>query len=188
MPGRWTTAALIPLAGLALAPAAHAYRIAGRPWPGPTITYANAAPAYDSAARRAVAAWNRAGAGIAFERVPRAEAQVVIVPRRGLGLCGGGVRGAGWFGERGPGGRLGPQRGVFVAPDCPIEGVRRLTVAHELGHVLGLGHEDRRCALMNSVHVRGGGGRCSQEPAAVSRRYRRLLERDDVLGVRRLYR
>jgi hypothetical protein len=77
---------------------------------------------------------------------------------------------------------------VFLAPDCPSEGLRALTVAHELGHVLGLGHERRRCALMNPVHGRGGGTRCTQSPAAVRRRYRRLLERDDMRGARRLYR
>jgi hypothetical protein len=42
---------------------------------------------------------------------------------------------------------------------CP-EGTLTMTAAHELGHVLGLGHEDRRCALMNSVFV----SRCRPQP------------------------
>jgi hypothetical protein len=188
MTARWTSAALVALALLALAPAAHAYRIAGRPWPGPTITYHNTVPAYDHAVRRAARAWNRASVGILFRAASRDDAQVVLVGTQALGVCGGAVRGAGWFGQSGPGGRYGPQRGVFLAPECPVEGVRRLTVAHELGHVLGLGHETRRCALMNPVHTRGGGTKCSQSPAAVRRRYRRLLEPDDVRGARRLYR
>ena len=187
MRASWITALIVALPGLCVAPAAHAYRIVGDPWPGPTITYHNAAPAYESAVRRAVSAWNGAGLGIAFRRTSRDDAQVVLVTRDRFGTCGGGVRGAGWFGEYGPGGPFGPQRGVYLAPSCPIEGLRRLTVAHELGHVLGLGHENRRCALMNPVHVRGGGTKCSQSPAAVRRRYRRLLESDDIRGARHLY-
>ena len=48
-------------------------------------------------------------------------------------------------------GYTGGARSVMrLQPGCP-EGTLTMTAAHEFGHVLGLVHEDRRCALMNSV-------------------------------------
>ena len=60
-----------------------------------------------------------------------------------------------------------------------------LVVAHELGHVLGLDHEDRVCATMNSYLVNGSPERCPAAPAGSW--ICRLLRRDDVCGAVRLY-
>jgi hypothetical protein len=61
-----------------------------------------------------------------------------------------------------------------------------LATAHELGHVLGLGHQDHRCARMNPVYNQDGTpNHCS----AHSLRYwlAHPLTADDVRGARHLY-
>ena len=166
---------------LALAPAAEAYRFAGPRWPNETISVANRAPRYEGAVRAAVRAWNRAGVGVRFTRVSDVRrARVVFRYARGGG---GGLLGCeGIAGGTGAGypTPFAPM-GVAVIRSCRSPVLRRLTAAHELGHVLGLGHEDRRCALMNST----GNLRtrlpflCGPGP---------LIRRDDVRGARALYR
>ncbi len=54
-------------------------------------------------------------------------------------------------------------------------------VAHELGHVLGLGHEERGCALMNGRGTWSGAQHCRQEAVWTWRCG--LLEPDDINGV-----
>ena len=54
-------------------------------------------------------------------------------------------------------------------------------VAHELGHVLGLGHEERGCALMNGRGTWSGAEHCRQEAVWTWRCG--LLEPDDINGV-----
>ncbi len=58
-------------------------------------------------------------------------------------------------------------------------------LAHELGHVLGLGHEDRGCAAMNSSGNRRGPSAC--EPVERWQWRCRLLEHDDVTGAVAVY-
>jgi hypothetical protein len=60
-----------------------------------------------------------------------------------------------------------------------------LVVAHELGHVLGLDHEDRICATMNSYLVNRGPERCQAAPEG--KWICRLLRADDVRGAVSLY-
>jgi hypothetical protein len=58
-------------------------------------------------------------------------------------------------------------------------------VTHELGHVLGLVHEQRSCATMNPVGSYRGPSRC---PPTKPWEWRcRLLSEDDVRGAVRLY-
>ena len=61
-----------------------------------------------------------------------------------------------------------------------------MVVAHEFGHVLGLAHEPRRCALMNTTLVTLSPARC-QPPLEPWRWRCRILERDDVRGAVRIY-
>ena len=58
-------------------------------------------------------------------------------------------------------------------------------IAHELGHVLGLGHETRGCSLMNPTGTLQGPSLC---PKARLWQWRcRLLTGDDVAGAVALY-
>lgn len=135
-----------------LTPVAQGAAVAGRAWPGGRITYAVTAKSLQGPVRVAARAWNRSGVRVKLVEVSRSKAKVLIRPMR-KGACFGqiGIATVGY--TPGFGGRM------QLQASCP-EGTLTMTAAHELGHVLGLGHEDRRCALMNSVFV----SRCHPQP------------------------
>lgn len=159
-----------------LAPAsASAYELAGRPWPGRTITVHVRAQAYAPAVRRAVRAWNDADVGVRLRRVSAAEGADVVV-RYGGRRCEGEAL-VGYARIRST---------VYLGRGCDL-GLVRLTAVHELGHVIGLGHERDRCARMNAAFDdQGTPSLCPARPLEAW--LEAPLRPDDVRGARALYR
>ena len=161
-------------AGGLAAQQADAYVIGGQPWPGKRVTYNSTGSARANAiVDRAARIWNRARVGIRLSRASSSKADVLV--SGASGVCHGEAN-VGYPGER--------SSWLYVAP-CP----RRLMVlvlAHEFGHVLGLDHEMRRCAIMNfGVDVRTGTpSRCRRHP--LSYWIRHPLTSDDIRGARAL--
>jgi hypothetical protein len=167
----------LALAAVALglvAPAAHGARFIGQPWPGGRVPYSVSSAALREPVRIAVRAWNRSGADIRFVEVRRSRARVVISSLRRRSC-------RGVIGEAQPGFRAGQVSRLRLQPGCPF-GVRVMAAAHELGHVLGLNHENRRCALMNAVYV----ARCHPQPLDWEW-YCSPARADDLRGLLRLY-
>lgn len=170
---RATLAAL--LLALVFVPAAGAYRLEGGRWPTTTIRYYNEVPAYTWAVDTAAFAWNSSGAHVQFLKSSRQNADVLI-----------GIR---WFKVAGEA-RLQRFNGRIVGAKVGIQsGQDRYTMAlitaHELGHVLGLDHEDRVCATMNTSIAQNHPKHCAAPPAGMW--VCRLLRADDVRGAISLY-
>jgi hypothetical protein len=170
------TAATILLAGLiATAPAAPAagYVLEGQPWPTTTLGYYVRAAGYRKAVDAAARDWSRAHVGIRFTRVPLSQAQIVL--RYGGAACNG---------EATVGYEPGQTADVTLGRGCS-QGVITLTAVHELGHVLGLGHENHVCARMNPFFSGGTPNHCPRH--SLSYWLRHPLRHDDAQGVRALY-
>lgn len=135
-----------------VAPAAEAAVVSGRAWPGGRVPYAVTSKSMRGPVRAAALAWNRSGIEVQLVEVSRSKARLLI-SRLPKASC---------FGQIGDAivGFTGSFPSVMhLQATCP-EGTLTMTAAHEFGHVLGLGHENRRCALMNSVFV----ARCHPQP------------------------
>jgi hypothetical protein len=164
----------------AAAPASQSYAIKGKPWPGGTIRYYNEAPDQAWPVARAVYVWNHSGARVRFVPSPRASAQLVI-KHYSHNRCVGHAEATVGYSRSAtmwlP--RIDESSGICNSYSSVH------AVAHELGHVLGLGHEERGCALMNGVGTWRGAEHCRQEAVWTWRCG--LLESDDINGVVALY-
>jgi hypothetical protein len=177
---------LVALSGAALgggasaASAAGQYRFDGAPWPRGVVHYYNAAPSQAWALRQAVAAWNGSGAHVRFVPSSRSRAKLIVRHDRAVASCN--------RAEATVGRTRQPTVLIFPLNDasrsCSRWAAAR-ALAHELGHVLGLKHEDGGCAAMNSSGSYQGGASC--EPAYPSEWRCRLLEADDVRGIVKIY-
>jgi hypothetical protein len=146
---------VIALAAVAIGlatPVAEGAVIAGKPWPGGRITYAVTAQSMQGPVRGAARAWNRSGVHVQLVEVSRSKARLLISPLP-KSAC------IGQIGEAILGYTRGLRSRMRLQATC-AEGTLTMTAAHEFGHVLGLGHENRRCALMNAVFV----ARCHPQP------------------------
>jgi hypothetical protein len=168
-------ASLATLAGLLAVPAAHGYRLEGVHWATRTIPYYTETAPYSWSVDTAAYAWNTSGANVRFVKASRARAKVLV-----------GIR---WYKVAGDAHVLVRGTRIVYAQVGLQTGHDRyelaLIVAHELGHVLGLGHEYGTCATMNpSV---GGDHTTLCPPPPAGTWTCRLLQADDVRGAVRLY-
>ena len=162
---------LVAAVSLAWCAPAHAYRLGGARWPTHTISYYDGGPNH-AAVRVAVHAWNTSGAHVRFVPTSRARAHVRIVALKPSGCAG--VEGVATLGYS-------PRGDLVQLRACPDQDADAVVAAHELGHVLGLNHETKRCATMNPVV----GQKCAPPPNVST--LCRVLQADDVQGAVRRY-
>lgn len=125
-----------------------------RKWPGRKITYVDRTLDPD-AVKQAVRVWNQSGIKMRFKKISSMrKADLVIKNSRKVPSgCGTGVASLGYTGRR--------QAYVRILHGTDADGQscawpgQTLVLIHELGHVLGLQHDDSRCSVMNSYHVNG---------------------------------
>lgn len=160
---------------LACAPAADAYSIGGRPWPQGAVTYYTQASGYSGAVNRAARILNHAGVGVRLRRAPsKAVADVVVA-----------YHGAPCEGEAAVGFQRLDLDLLYLGRGCN-RGLVTLTAVHEFGHVLGLDHENSRCARMNpSFDDSGTPTHCKGRTLAYWLAH--PLTADDLRGLRAIY-
>jgi hypothetical protein len=169
-------AVAVAVAGLMPATAA-AYVIGGRPWPTTTIRYYASTSDYAAAAVRAARIWNRANVGIRFARTAkRSKADVVIA--HGGKPCTGETK-------MGFNGAHSSATVVHLGAGCHSQLIT-LTAVHELGHVLGLDHELKKCARMDVAFTWDGTPvRCGDHTLTYWLAH--PLTGDDISGARAMY-
>ena len=167
------------LALLASAEPALAFKIGGSRWSGhpARITYFEATPkGYHESIAMGAKAWNTSGIPVRFVRVKsRGRARIVITQDAR-------IAGAGFA-------SIGFQSHNYIKLTGCQHGCDRFylaaLVAHEMGHVLGLDHEQRKCSVMNGAELYGT---CKPKRPKAPWLWRcRILQRDDLAGARRLY-
>jgi chitodextrinase len=173
----------VPLAAalvLCAAPGANAYVLFGGVPKLHTYTYSSSATAYKAEVKAAARAWNRSGARVrwAQSRHPRVRIKVSsAIPSAGLATFT-------YGGRSGFRGLIQLQPGLKKNQASAVHGRALATaiIVHEMGHIMGLNHEDRRCAVMNSLLWQ----MCKRETEAW-RYHCRPFERDDVRGLLRRF-
>ncbi len=148
-------------------------------WHGRVIAYHSSAKRYAREVRLAASAWNSSGIRVRWKAVPARRARVRISISRRTSAAGFALL----FDKPTRGSRRSSGH-ILLRPDIAawLPAAQRSTataqvVAHEMGHIMGLNHEDRRCAIMSARVAQ----RC-ERPAEPWRHRCRLIERDDLRG------
>jgi PKD repeat protein len=110
-----------------------------------TITYYNSAGKYRDQVKKAAAAWNKSGANVNWKPTSRAQAKVVIKITPSLAS-------QGLATTNGTSALIEVQEDLLTQfpPKQNSQAITVAILAHEMGHVMGLGHEPRKCATMNA--------------------------------------
>jgi hypothetical protein len=162
------------LCALVFAPTADAYKRLNYRWPSKTILYYDATgKAYSKNVAAAAAAWNKSGQKARWKKTSRSRARVLImvnkkIPSAGL---------ATYFGRQR--GLIEIQPGMKKMRESKAEGewVATTIMTHEMGHIMGLDHETKKCAVMQPAIGIGCPG--PKDPW----QFRcRVLETDDIRG------
>lgn len=163
---------------------------------GTPIRYYNAALRSAVFVGRAVRAWNGAAVGTHFVAVSRRAADVVIRPAASRAGCNGlaTIRGSRASSTRDVaisyGSAYRTSAVVKLGENCPLPEVRTVAAAHELGLVLGLHHQRRRCSVM-SPRLDARNGSLVRAPVCSPSAWKSLLRRSvasaDVRAARALY-
>ncbi|HEX8647859.1 MAG TPA: PKD domain-containing protein [Thermoleophilaceae bacterium] len=162
------------LAALVVAPSAEAYKRLNYRWPSRTITYYDSTgKAYSKNVAAAAAAWNRSGTKARWKKTSKSRARVLIrvngkIPSAGLATYFGGQRGLI---------EIQPGMKKLRQTKAENEWVATTIMTHEMGHIMGLDHETKKCAVMQPAV--GIGCPAPKDPW----QFRcRVLEPDDVRG------
>ena len=168
----------LALAPVAMPGSAPAYRVDHHVVPQPTLKYFVALSDWRKPFDRVVRALNRAHVGVRLQKAQIPE-QASIQIGRLEHRCGfPGVNGATQTIQGG-------FAAIYLPRGCHGR-IASIIAAHELGHALGLKHENRRCALLNS----SGSGPDGIPTHCQGRRFdwlRHPFRADDLRGLRRLY-
>jgi hypothetical protein len=166
--------ALALLGALVMAPSAEAYKRLNYRWPSKTITYYDATgKAYSKNVAAAADAWNKSGQKARWKKTSKSKARVQIrvnknIPSAGLATYFGGQRGL-----------IQIQPGMKKTGGSKAYGewVATTIMTHEMGHIMGLDHETKKCAVMQPSIGIG----CPNAKNPWQFRCR-VLEPDDVRG------
>lgn len=162
------------LCALVFAAPADAYKRLNYRWPSKTILYYDSTgKAYSKNVAAAAAAWNRSGQRARWKKTSKSRARVLIrvnrkIPSAGLATFFGGQRGLI---------EIQPGMKKMRATKAEGEWVATTIMTHEMGHIMGLDHETKRCAVMQPAIGIG----CPNPKNPWEFRCR-VLEPDDVRG------